>query len=228
MATARAPSHNPLRVAIIGGGIAGAALAAGLSVAHTRGDIRVRLYEQTASPQELGFAVAFARSARYALSLLDPRVASTIGLPDENDPKAALGSMIFVDGYDSGGDPRVLGENSSPLGQWASRRTAVLEGLLSLVPKDVPCPNKKLVWLEEAKDGQPNKLGFANGETAEADVGKSYRKSSLSTKSYRGLMVIQSSVAMVCIRECALMSSHRTALLSSTRRDSPTPSCTAP
>ena len=45
MATARAPSHNPLRVAIIGGGIAGAALAAGLSVAHTRGDIRVRLYE---------------------------------------------------------------------------------------------------------------------------------------------------------------------------------------
>lgn len=174
METNGLPNQNLLKVAIIGGGIAGAALAAGLSAAHTRGGVNVRLYEQAPSPEELGFAVAFARSARRALALLDPRVAATLGLPREDDPAAALGSMIFVDGNDSDKDPQALGVNNSPLGQWASRRTDILKGLLSLVPKDVICPNKKLEKLEDATDDKPNVLHFVGGETAEADVGESY------------------------------------------------------
>lgn len=172
MTTDTISTPEPLRIAIIGGGIAGAALAVGLSAAHTRGNVEVRLYEQISSPQELGFAVAFARSARRALTLLDPRVAATLGLPREDDPAAALGSMIFVDGNDSNRDPQTLGPNNSPLGQWASRRTAVLEGLLSLVPKDVVCPNKKLTKLDKASGSRPNMLHFAGGEIVEADVGK--------------------------------------------------------
>ncbi|KAM0723798.1 hypothetical protein Q7P37_000788 [Cladosporium fusiforme] len=170
METEAVTDQKPLRIAIIGGGIAGAALAVGLSAVHARGSVHVRLYEQTSSLQELGFAVAFAKSARRALTLLDPRVAATLGLPREDDPAANLGSMIFVDGNNTDRDPQALGPNNSPLGQWASRRTAILENLLSLLAKDIVCPNKKLTQLEGANGDKPNILHFARGETAEADV----------------------------------------------------------
>lgn len=215
--TATTTTHKPLRVAIIGGGIAGAALAVGLSAAHVQGHVQVRLYEQTSSLQELGFAVAFARSARRALALLDPRVAATLNLPVEGDPAAALGFMKFVDGNDSDQDPQELGTNNSPLGQWANRRTAVLEGLLSLVPEGVVCSNKKLIKLDDASDDKPNVLYFAGGEIVEADVGKSI----ISLFVFKSMLtLLQSSAVTASILVSAPMSSQKIALPLNTLRAS--------
>ncbi|KAF3771154.1 hypothetical protein M406DRAFT_35453 [Cryphonectria parasitica EP155] len=161
--------EEPLEVAIVGGGIIGLALAAGLVYRN----VRVKVYEKTSSFRPIGAGIGFTE----ALALLHPgaleaerKVATANG--DPNDPNDWL---KYVDAYNHEGDE----SDEEPLrfqlytgyrGFEGCVRAHFLEELLKLIPKDVIVFSKNIDTVVDQGDNKKTILRFKDGTTAEADV----------------------------------------------------------
>lgn len=188
-----AASNGLPEIAIVGGGIVGMILAAGL---HRR-SIPVAIYEQGFSLHESGAGIGFIMSAKACMEMIDPAALNALrlcgGVPmsaaDPNDPQDYI---RWVDGYSH--DPKngtiedLPGEDEWELapGGWqrlylkacagykgieGTRRDHFLEELKTLFPRGMIHFNKQLDDIEDPGDGSRVVLSFRDGTTATADAG---------------------------------------------------------
>lgn len=151
-------SQRPLRVAVVGGGIAGLTAA----IACYRRGLDVQVYEQAARFTEVGAGVALGPNALRLLSRLD--------LEDRLDAVAA-----HPTGYEMrrGRDGRVIFETHSS-GTGPQTRTLtlhrghLLQALVEAVPPERLHPGKRCVGVKQREDEVH--LDFADGSTSVAEV----------------------------------------------------------
>jgi salicylate hydroxylase len=165
---------GPLDVAVVGAGIVGIMLALGL--AHRPG-LRVTIYERAPQYPDIGAAFAFSAVGRESMQRLNPDVLEALMRVGMRDP-----SPTFQ--YWAGFGPKTKEEAEDPatglmfevpegnLGFVACLRTQYLLELAKQLPEAGVVVNfgKQLVALEDAQ-GKPVVLSFADGSSAEADVG---------------------------------------------------------
>jgi salicylate hydroxylase len=153
-------------VAIIGGGIAGMALAIGL----INQKIPVTVYESAHHFGEIGAGVAFGPNARKAMELLDPRVYEAlqrIATYNQSENKKNIW-LDFKFGQDIGPNMQAGKEYHSvecPGSQAAVHRAQFMEELVKLVPDDVGRFGKKFIRLEDL-GAEGIRLHFQDGTTA--------------------------------------------------------------
>jgi salicylate hydroxylase len=173
---------EPLRVAIVGGGIVGLVLAAGL----IKRGVQITVYEQARSFRELGAGIAFTSNAIKCMEEIDPRIPKALrssgsvrtsngGEKEPND------FLRWVDGYERrsdavshglpGPDELLYQIDAGYRGFEGCRRDQFLEALVKLIPPDVVKLRKRLERLDY-KDGGSIVLEFTDGTSEEADAGK--------------------------------------------------------
>ncbi|KXT16692.1 hypothetical protein AC579_5255 [Pseudocercospora musae] len=183
---------SPPSIAIIGGGIVGLILAAGL---HRR-SIPVAVYEAALSFRESGAGIGFNPAAKACMSMIDPAVLTALRLCGGVSISAAVRHDLhdylrWVDGYSQ--DPKIhVGDNGVALeqvelapGGWqklylkadvgykgiqGTRRDHLLDQLANLLPSDSMHFNKQLDTLTDPEDGSRMTLTFADGTSATADA----------------------------------------------------------
>jgi salicylate hydroxylase len=167
-----AVEEKPLDVAIVGGGITGVTLALGLL--H-RG-IKFKIYERADSLREIGAGIAFTPNAERAMQKLDPRIHQAfrkVATPNIED------YFVWVDGYHyNRSDPDNTNEELvsklyvGERGFEGCRRQDFIEELVKHIPKEDVKYGKNLASVTDRGDGEKIVLGFRDGTTEEADVGK--------------------------------------------------------
>ncbi|KXS94991.1 hypothetical protein AC578_1517 [Pseudocercospora eumusae] len=181
-------SHNaysPPNIAIIGGGIVGMILAAGL---HRR-SIPVAVYEAASSFRESGAGIGFNPAAKACMLMIDPAVLTALRLcGGVSVSGAALDEfhdyLRWVDGYSRDDDVALEQVELAP-GGWqklylkadagykgieGTRRDHFLDQLAELLPSDSIHFNKQLDTLNDPEDGSRITLTFADGTSATADA----------------------------------------------------------
>lgn len=174
-----APEDDSLRVAIIGGGIVGLVLAAGLA----RRQVNVRLFEQAQGFREVGAGIAFNATAIRSMELIDPGVIGALRLAgavplsaaDEDDPNDYL---RWIDGYNQRDPDNPYSQKfyykacAGYRGFEGVRRDQFLEELVKLFPPGVIQCGKRLENIEQRSGDDRMLLSFRDGTTFEADAGK--------------------------------------------------------
>lgn len=172
------PEDAPLEIAIVGGGIVGLVLAAGL----LRRDVKVIVFEQARSFGEIGAGIAFNTSAIGCMEMIDPAVVTAmrrggaipLSAADEGDPNDYL---RWVDGYNQRNpdDPYdqkfYFKANAGFRGFEGMRRDHFLEELVKIFPSGVIQLQKRLETLQEPEMDEKFVLRFEDGSTATADAG---------------------------------------------------------
>ena len=171
--------HEPVEIAIVGGGVVGIVLAIGL---HSQG-IKVKVYEQSRGFREIGAGVAFTACARRCMGMVNPAVdkafrscgAMSLKSADPSDPNDYLS---WVDGYNQrrADDP----DYETPLfkidagykGFLGARRDQLLEALGKALPEGVIEFRKRLESIREGGLEEKISLQFSDGTSAEADAGE--------------------------------------------------------
>jgi salicylate hydroxylase len=161
-----------LDVAVVGGGVIGVVTALGLL--H-RG-LRVTIYERAARFQEIGASIAFTGVARECMQRLNPRLLEALSQVGERSPHDRV---RYWDGF----HPRTkqaaeLEEHSllfdvpeHNLAYWACLRSHFLLAMVAQLPEGAVQFGKQLVDYKDRGEGGKVVLRFADGSTAEADVG---------------------------------------------------------
>lgn len=159
------PSSPPLRVAIVGAGIAGVSLALGLL---SRG-ISVTVYERGASSREIGAGIGFTSNAERAMKVLDPEI------------HAAFKRVTVQNGTDWFMWMDGMGEECSLIhkmylgerGFEGCHRAEFLDQLVSIMPAGVVRFGRNAEQIEEFdwEDDKPVHLKFTDGSVEHADVG---------------------------------------------------------
>lgn len=152
-----------LRVAVIGGGIAGLTLAIAL---HHRG-INVKVYERAAAFGEIGAGVSFSPNAVAAMKVCHDGVYQAFESVATRNiwPEKANVFFDYVRGY--GPDQSIAFSASNATGQNAVHRANFLDALVPLLPAECAVFGKSLVGLEQ---GDEVVMKFADGTEATADV----------------------------------------------------------
>lgn len=162
----------PLDVAIVGGGIIGVITALGLL--H-RG-MRVVIYERAATLQEIGAAIAFTGVARECMQRLNPRVHEVLAQVGRKSPHE---KVRYWDGFHPRTKEAAALEESSllfdvperDLAFWACLRSHFLQGMVEQLPEGTVKFRRQLVdYMDEEESGKVV-FRFADGSTAESDVG---------------------------------------------------------
>ncbi|KAK4204625.1 hypothetical protein QBC40DRAFT_345360 [Triangularia verruculosa] len=172
-------STAPVNIAIIGGGIAGLALAAALI---KKPHLDIHVYESVPAHSDVGAGLALHRNALKAMALLGPEVhqayldkAINIGSGDNEEAEAEMATEIFFahgPHANTAADQQPVAELGRAKGRKSVSRADLLAGLLSLVPKDRVSFGKKLTRIWEEDDNVSGKkvmFEFADGSTGEAD-----------------------------------------------------------
>ncbi|KAF2259427.1 putative salicylate hydroxylase [Lojkania enalia] len=167
MATTFLPS-NKERIAIIGGGIGGVALAVGL---RYRG-IQVQVFEAGDDFTELGAGIALGPNAISALNLLDPAAGEVFeALATKNlfeDEKATW--INFRHGM---GKPSLIAkvqtQDARKTGLSSVHRAKFLTGLSALIPRDIVQFGKRLNSIEDKGNGEMH-IFFEDGSSAVAEA----------------------------------------------------------
>ncbi|SCV73280.1 BQ2448_7206 [Microbotryum intermedium] len=162
----------PLRIAIVGGGIAG--LTAAIAVLHyskqnLKSNVRLDVYESAAAFAEIGAGVALGPNAQTSLRLIGcgealERVAGKQGQTDDD-----LWFDFLIGAKDhpqSGADIHSL--RGKMAGRGNVHRADFLEGLIQLLPPDQAHFKKRCINYTPHTSGVT--LHFADSTTAEADV----------------------------------------------------------
>ncbi|KAK4166902.1 hypothetical protein QBC43DRAFT_298091 [Cladorrhinum sp. PSN259] len=156
-------------IAIIGGGIAGLALAAGLI---KKPHLEVRVYEAVPEHKDVGAGLALHRNAIKAMALLGPEVHQAyldkaIDIASEADQEMAT-QLYFGQGPHAG---ELVAELGRAKGRKSVSRADLLAGLLQLIPKDRIIFGKKLskVWEPEEGSDQQVHFEFTDGSKCSAD-----------------------------------------------------------
>jgi salicylate hydroxylase len=160
------PDRAPIRVAISGGGLAGASLIrALLKYPH----IDVHIFESSAAFKEAGMAVGVTRNALAALDLMGSSAAQCLeragavamrGVRMLLAEGAGAGSVIDEVDYTTSGGQRLTS---------IVHRADFLRELLADVPQERMHASKKLDRVEEGP-GPSITLHFADGTTHECDI----------------------------------------------------------
>ncbi|KAL4894912.1 hypothetical protein BDV59DRAFT_175265 [Aspergillus ambiguus] len=157
-------------VAIVGGGIGGLTLAAGL----LRRNVRVQIYEAAAAFKEVGLGLTIGPAAHRAMPLIDPQVrqiydsliTTHADSPGYERFRQTWFEVVWATGASSG---QVLMDlKARPSGQTTVRRADFLDALVSLIPSGVAHFGKRLERLVETPTGV--EMEFEDGTTATADV----------------------------------------------------------
>lgn len=181
---------NPPEIAIIGGGIVGLILAAGL---HRRA-VPVTVYEQASTFRESGAGIGFNMAAKACMEMIDPAVITALRLCggvsfSSTDPVDPHDYLLWVDGCSSdvqkassessvelapGGWQRLyLKADAGYKGIEGTRRDSFLEELGKLFDPGMIHFNKTLVDIKDVGDDEKLVLKFEDGSTAYADAGMS-------------------------------------------------------
>ncbi|KAL7626108.1 hypothetical protein AAE478_002878 [Parahypoxylon ruwenzoriense] len=165
----------PLEIAIVGGGIIGLSLAAGL----IKQNVKVKVYEQAKSFREIGAGMAFTANAIRCMGLMNPDIVSALRSGgsvatslEKNDPNDYL---RWIDGYnrrrkdDPSYEKLMCKIDAGYKGFEGTRRDQFLEALVKVIPQEIVELKKRLDTLEEKPDGRVQ-LNFTDGTTAEADA----------------------------------------------------------
>ncbi|KAI1468599.1 FAD/NAD(P)-binding domain-containing protein [Daldinia caldariorum] len=160
-------AKDQIQVAIVGGGIAGLALAAGLV---KKQHIDVHVYESVPAYKDVGAGLALHLNAIKAMTLLGPEIrqayfdkALTMGDEDQE----MVTEVILGQGPHKG---ELVAELGRAKGRKTVSRADLLDGFLALIPKDKISFGKKLVEINEQVSGEPKvHLTFQDGSKVEAD-----------------------------------------------------------
>ncbi|KAI0837899.1 FAD/NAD(P)-binding domain-containing protein [Hypoxylon sp. FL0890] len=157
-------AEAPIRIAIVGGGFAGATLAnALLGASH----LEVHIFESAPEFSERGAAVGLSGNARLALQHILPAARETLakaGAVPINSTRIMLGS-----GPDAGSMVGDFDAEQTPDDkELIVHRASLLRELLAPLPKEHLHPNKKLTGITETTDGV--ELAFQDGTTSRFDA----------------------------------------------------------
>ncbi|KAI1213245.1 salicylate hydroxylase [Annulohypoxylon truncatum] len=153
-------THNQLRVAIIGGGLAGAALANAL-VRVSRVDVHV--FESATEFSERGAAVGLAKNAQLALAQIVPSASVLLkkaGAVPMNSSRIILGS-----GPEAGNIVFDLAADDPGMNV---HRASLLRELLAPLPIEALHPNKKLITINA--NGSGVGITFQDGTVFQFDA----------------------------------------------------------
>ncbi|KAF3026646.1 hypothetical protein E8E14_014510 [Neopestalotiopsis sp. 37M] len=156
---------DTIRIAVTGGGLAGASLVHAL-LQHSHLDVHI--FESAAEFKEAGAAVGISRNALDALDLIGPSATQSL----ERAGAVPLKGVRFMlaQGPDQGSE---IDEAKDIEGQRLTsivHRAAFLKELLSVVPPERMHASKKLERLEKQSEEGPITLHFTDGTTHECDV----------------------------------------------------------
>lgn len=170
--------ESPIEIAIVGGGIIGLCLAAGL----IKQDVKVKVYEQAKSFREIGAGMAFTANAIRCMGLMNPDIVSALRSGgsvatslDKNDPNDYL---RWTDGYnkrrkeDPSYQPVLYKIDAGYKGFEGTRRDQFLEALVKVIPQEIVELKKRLDTIEETGSDGRVQLNFTDGTTAVTDAGK--------------------------------------------------------
>ncbi|KAI1137633.1 FAD/NAD(P)-binding domain-containing protein [Hypoxylon sp. FL0543] len=155
-------SPSTIRVAIIGGGLAGAILLRGLlRYPHIAAD----LYESRPALRDDGPGLAFASSTRAVLSAIDPELEQCL---NRSGAVALTSETRMASGPHAGREIDIIefGENSKK----SVSRQAFLTEMLNGIPPHLMHPGTRIVSVTELSSGQGLSLKFADGSQKEYDI----------------------------------------------------------
>ncbi|RWA04942.1 hypothetical protein EKO27_g10161 [Xylaria grammica] len=158
---ATTPSH--LRIAIIGGGLAGSTLANALTqIPH----IQIQVYEAAPTFSERGAAVALSTNALQALEQIFPPggkedLLKKAGAVPLNSSRSVVGS-----GPHAG---KIIFDSAGSESEVVVHRASLLRELVAPLPQDILHPNKKLASIHSASHTHCTRVTFEDGTTDEFD-----------------------------------------------------------
>ncbi|THW81998.1 FAD/NAD(P)-binding domain-containing protein [Aureobasidium pullulans] len=160
-------SEETIRIAIAGGGIGGLCLAVGLM---DKPNLDVHIYEGVPKYTDIGAGLALHKNAITAMDLIHPAIKKTyfakaLTMAGEEDEEMVT-QVVLVSGPNTG---EVVAELGKAKGRRTVARADLLDGLLSLLPKDRVTFGKKLDSINEDETNGKVTLTFKDGTTAEAD-----------------------------------------------------------
>ncbi|OQE28918.1 hypothetical protein PENSTE_c003G08455 [Penicillium steckii] len=163
-------SSKDFTVTIIGGGIGGLVLAAGL----LRRNVPVQIYEAAAEFAEIGLGLSIGPAAHRAMPLIDPQireiydslVTTHADSPGYERYRQTWFEIIWASGDKEGN--LLMDLKALPSGQTTLRRANFLDALVSLIPPEIVQFGKRLESLVEKSDGVH--LQFEDGTRATADL----------------------------------------------------------
>ncbi|KAJ5167762.1 uncharacterized protein N7482_003356 [Penicillium canariense] len=157
-------------VTIVGGGIGGLTLAAGL----LRRQVRVQIYEAASAFAEIGLGLSIGPAAHRAMPLIDPQIreiydsliTTHADSPGYETFRQTWFEIIWASGEREG--ELLMDLQALPSGQTTLRRANFLDALVGLIPPDIVHFGKRLESLAETADGVD--LRFDDGTSVRADV----------------------------------------------------------
>ncbi|KXT04843.1 hypothetical protein AC579_8298 [Pseudocercospora musae] len=162
-------SEVPFEVAIVGGGIVGATLAAGL----VQRNINFTIFEQARQIGEIGVGIGFTANTVRCMQQMNPEIVTCLrdagAVP--NDAFRYLDGYTQVDATDSRAQEALYMLDAGPMGWETVRRDLFLMQLVKRLPADSIQLNKRLVHVEQGDGaGGSVELRFADGSTYRADA----------------------------------------------------------
>lgn len=157
-------------VTIIGGGIGGLTLAAGL----LRRNIPVEIYEAASEFKEIGLGLSIGPAAHRAMPLIDPQirdiydslVTTHADSPGYEAYRQTWFEVVWASGVKEG--ELLMDLKALPSGQTTLRRSSFLDALVQLIPGEIVHFGKRLESFCEGADGV--ELRFDDGGVVHADV----------------------------------------------------------
>lgn len=156
--------QTPVHVAIVGGGIAGLALGAGLK---KKNNVTFHIYESVPAFKDVGAGLALHMNAIKAMALIGDEVKQKYfdkALFMGEEDKEMSTEVILAQGPNQG---ELVAELGKAKGRKTVARSALLEGLLELVPSENISFGKRLDSIEE--DGSGVRMRFKDGSDVRAD-----------------------------------------------------------
>lgn len=166
---------KPFKIAIVGGGLGGLALAIGL---HRRG-VPIHVYESAPEFSEIGAGLTFATNAIRALGLIDPDLVVGFRKHFKKNPPGFFMNIRFAVNPKPGNE----GQNDYKMGDLLYElrddeecgyihRARLLEVMVGLLPPNLCSFRKTLVDIEELSraEGDGVNLVFSDGTNAKADA----------------------------------------------------------
>jgi salicylate hydroxylase len=163
-----------IEVAIIGGGITGITLAAGLLCR----DVKFTVYERAPALQETGAGIGFTPNAERAMVALDPRLHQCFrNAATRNDDDW----FRYVDGFKdnrsglpAGGlDELICNIYLGDRGFEACRRSDFHRDIVGLIPQRFMKFGKNLIALDDSEEEDFVVMTFQDGSVEKADIGRS-------------------------------------------------------
>ncbi|KAJ5892144.1 uncharacterized protein N7473_008372 [Penicillium subrubescens] len=172
MGSTTTPPSKDFTVTIVGGGIGGLTLAAGL----LRRNVPVQIYEAASAFAEIGLGLSIGPAAHRAMPLIDPQireiydslVTTHADSPGYEKYRQTWFEIIWASGEKEG--ELLMDLKALPSGQTTLRRANFLDALVGLIPAEIVHFGKRLEKLVESDEDEGVELVFDDGSVVRADV----------------------------------------------------------